>query len=236
MLLILPSVPSQNGHPIVSSRTLNEHELNYSATEKELLAIVWATKYFRPYLYGRRFLINSDHKPLQWLQNLKEPNQKLQRWKIKLNEFDFEIKHIPGRENHVADALSRARKENCNFNEEIEKNGSEPADEVDGAEDVSSVAATIHSADEDNSSHRRGLENVVGDGLKFLFGTLNKDDKMELESRFDDLKANIITTNEFNELIDHVNNESRLLQELESDVSYGNTIPPTKPPRATTQY
>jgi len=57
----LGAVLSQNGHPIsFISRTQNEHELNYSAIEKELLAIVWATKTFRHYLLGRQFEIASN--------------------------------------------------------------------------------------------------------------------------------------------------------------------------------
>lgn len=63
-----------------ASRTLNEHEINYSATEKELLGIVWRVKYFRPYLYGTRFKIRTDPQtPLTWLMNLKDPNSKLMR-------------------------------------------------------------------------------------------------------------------------------------------------------------
>jgi len=65
--LALRAVLSQNDHPIsFISRTLNDHELNYSAIEK-LLAIVWATKTFRHYLLGRQFLIASDHQPLRGL-------------------------------------------------------------------------------------------------------------------------------------------------------------------------
>jgi len=48
------------------------------------------------------FEIFSDHKPLVWLNNTKEPIMKLKRWKIKLNEFDYKIKYLPGKENHVA--------------------------------------------------------------------------------------------------------------------------------------
>lgn len=89
------------------SRTLNSAEQNYSTIEKELLAIVEACKHFRPYIYGRKFVIETDHKPLTWLWSLKTPNSRLIRWKIKLEEYDYEIKYKKGCENHVADALSR---------------------------------------------------------------------------------------------------------------------------------
>ena len=90
-----------------ASRTLNESEQNYSTIEKELLCIVWATKYFRPYLFGRKFNIITDHKPLQWLFSLKDPNSKLLRWRIKLEEFDYKILYKKGTLNTNADALSR---------------------------------------------------------------------------------------------------------------------------------
>jgi hypothetical protein len=56
-------------------RNLNNSETHYTTSEKELLPIMWATKYCRPYLYGRRFKIISDHKPLVWVMNVKDPDQ-----------------------------------------------------------------------------------------------------------------------------------------------------------------
>lgn len=97
-----------NDQPIAyASRTLNETEQKYSTIEKELLGIVWACKYFRPYLYGQKFKIYTDHRPLVWLFNLKEPNSKLVRWRLRLEEFDYEIIYKKGSLNTNADALSR---------------------------------------------------------------------------------------------------------------------------------
>jgi hypothetical protein len=90
-----------------ASRTLNKAETNYSTTERELLAIIYAVKHFRPYLYGRKFNIITDHKPLVWLFNVKDPGSRLVRWKLKLQEYDYEIIYKPGKLNSNADCLSR---------------------------------------------------------------------------------------------------------------------------------
>lgn len=112
----LGAVLSQSNGPICfASRTLNAHELNYATYEKELLAIVWATKQFRHYLYGKKFIVKTDHRALGWLSNFKDPNQKLQRWKIKLGEYDFDIEYVKGKGNVVADALSRIKIESEQF-------------------------------------------------------------------------------------------------------------------------
>lgn len=113
---VLSQGPIGSDKPIAyASRTLNEHEINYSTIEKELLAIVFGTKYFRPYIFGRKFTIVTDHRPLQWLFSLKEPNSKLVRWRLKLEEFDYKIIFKVGRLNSNADALSRIP--NLNLNE-----------------------------------------------------------------------------------------------------------------------
>jgi hypothetical protein len=90
-----------------ASRTLNQAEINYSTIEKEALAIVWSTHHFRPYLLGRRFEILSDHRPLIWLFKANDPGSRLLRWRLKLEEYDYQISYIPGTQNVVADTLSR---------------------------------------------------------------------------------------------------------------------------------
>lgn len=105
---ILSQGPVGSDKPIAyASRTLNDTELKYSTIEKEMLAIIWATKYFRPYLFGRKFKILSDHRPLQWLFAMKDSNPKIIRWRLKLEEFDYEIVYKKGKSNTNADALSR---------------------------------------------------------------------------------------------------------------------------------
>lgn len=113
----LGAVLSQDNHPICfASRTLNEHEINYSTIEKELLAVIWAVGYFRPYLFGRKFTIQTDHQPLQWLFSIKEPNSKLVRWRLKLEEYDYDIVYKRGINNGNADALSRIPPNNPQIN------------------------------------------------------------------------------------------------------------------------
>ncbi|XP_076660824.1 uncharacterized protein LOC143364275 [Halictus rubicundus] len=102
------AVLSQDGHPCCYiSRTLNAPERNYTTTEKELLAIVWAVKRLRQYLLGRKFVIRTDHQALKWLNNCKDPSSRLMRWRLKLEEYEYEIEYTKGKDDTAADALSR---------------------------------------------------------------------------------------------------------------------------------
>ena len=95
-------------HPIVYiSRVLRDAEKNYSATERECLALIWAIKKFRPYLEGYNFTAIIDHSSLKWLNNLKEPTGRLARWAIELQQWDFDLQYRKGCFNYVPDALSR---------------------------------------------------------------------------------------------------------------------------------
>ena len=90
-----------------ASRTLTKAEQNYCVTRRELLAVVHFTKHYRPYLYGRKFTIRTDHSSLQWLLNFKDPKEQLARWLETLSEYDFTIEHRPGKKHGNADGLSR---------------------------------------------------------------------------------------------------------------------------------
>lgn len=99
---------NSNDKPVAyASRTLNKAEKNYCTIEKELLGIVWAVKHFRPYLYGRKFSIQTDHRPLVYLFNMTNPSSRLTKFRLILEEYDFEVSYIKGKANVTADALSR---------------------------------------------------------------------------------------------------------------------------------
>lgn len=125
-----------------ASRKLSDTESRYSTIEKELLAVVWAVKYFRPYLYGRKFTIYTDHRPLAWLNSLKEPNSKLTRWRLRLQDYDFNVQYKKGLQNTNADALSRVKINVLN-------------------EDCESVAVNVDEKEQQLQEHLNDLEREI---------------------------------------------------------------------------
>lgn len=104
------------------SKVLSKPERNYCVTRKELLAIVKSVDHFHKYLYGRRFLIRTDHAALKWLLQLKNPEGQVARWIEKLQQYDLKIEHRPGKSHGNADALSRRPcKEDCKHCCRVEK-------------------------------------------------------------------------------------------------------------------
>jgi RNase H-like domain found in reverse transcriptase len=99
----------ENGpHPVAfASRKLSGAERNYSVHERELLAIVYALKEWRPYLHGSRLVIKTDHHPLRYMDTQTNLSKRQMRLMETLQEYDYEIVYVQGKFNFVADALSR---------------------------------------------------------------------------------------------------------------------------------
>ena len=103
----------QSERPIAyASRTLSPAERKYAQLDKEALSIVFGVKHFHQYLYGRKFFILSDHKPLQYLLGETRgipamASARIQRWALMLSAYNYEIRYKPGAEHANADGLSR---------------------------------------------------------------------------------------------------------------------------------
>lgn len=89
------------------SRCLNSAEVNYTTTEKELLAIAYSVTKLRHYLIGNRFLILTDHKGLTFLNTTLYLNARLIRWSLLMQQYDFDVEYCRGQDNVVADFFSR---------------------------------------------------------------------------------------------------------------------------------
>ena len=89
-----------------ASRSLHKAEIKYHTYEKEALAIMFAIKTFKNYVHRNKFTIVTDHKPLLWLKSV-DNNTRVQKWRLKLSDYEFDIVYQPGKQNANADALSR---------------------------------------------------------------------------------------------------------------------------------
>lgn len=99
-------------HPIsYVSRKLLDRETRYSTIERECLAIVWAVSKFSRYLWGKSFVLQTDHRPLKYLNSGRHQNSRIMRWCLSLQEFSFEVEALPGKSNTIADMLSRSQVE-----------------------------------------------------------------------------------------------------------------------------
>ncbi|GFS42995.1 retrovirus-related Pol polyprotein from transposon 17.6 [Trichonephila inaurata madagascariensis] len=95
-------------HPILYlSKKFSRAERNYSTVERELAAIIFGLKMLKHYLEGQRFIIETDHNPLKYLNKMWGSNPRLQRWALSLQPFNFEIRYKPGKLHGNAGGLSR---------------------------------------------------------------------------------------------------------------------------------
>ena len=96
-------------HPVCfASRKLLDREKRYSTIERECLAIVWAVHKFVRFLWGVRFVLRTDHRPLTYLRTSNFKNSRIMRWALSLQEFNFEVLPVSGQANVFADLLSRS--------------------------------------------------------------------------------------------------------------------------------
>ena len=127
-------MPDRKERPLgYFSRILRGPELAYFASEGECLAIVKSVKHFRPYLYGRFFIVETDHQALTTLQRMaivqKDPNSRFMRWSMALQEYHYEILYKKGVNNGNTDGLTRCPHEDDlpghwnNEQEEIKSDG-----------------------------------------------------------------------------------------------------------------
>lgn len=138
----------QDGKPIsFASRSLTTCERNYSQIEKEMLSILFACTKFKFYTYGRKVTVVNDHKPLLGIMNKnihKIASAKLQRMRLKMLNFDVDLKYAPGKTIHIADYLSRYM---------IRTNESEED------KDITNAICTINVTDEKRKLIQRETEN-----------------------------------------------------------------------------
>jgi len=108
--------PRKDRKPYViyyASKTLNSAKMNYTTTEKELLAVIFAYEKFRSYLVGSPVVVFSDPTALKYLLSKKDSKARLVRWILSLQEFDITIKDKKGTENEVSNVIKFCHSEAC---------------------------------------------------------------------------------------------------------------------------
>ena len=102
------TVTRREEHPIEYwSRSVPKNARHYDARRLELLAVIMALEHFRPYIDGVTVSLDTDHRNLTFLQNIKHSEGQLARWAMRLSEFNYKLKYRPGKHMEVADCLSR---------------------------------------------------------------------------------------------------------------------------------
>ncbi|PIK56379.1 hypothetical protein BSL78_06753 [Apostichopus japonicus] len=108
--VVLQEGEDQVDHPICYySKKFDKHQRNYSTIEKECLALLLSLQHFDVYLHTTVYpvLVFTDHNPLTFIHRMKNKNQRLMRWSLTLQEYNLDVRHIKGKDNVMADALSR---------------------------------------------------------------------------------------------------------------------------------
>jgi hypothetical protein len=110
-----------------ASRILKNAEVHYGISKRECLAVIWAIKQFRPYVYGTKFEVITDNSALKWLMESKDVAHTYARWALFIQEYNIVFHHRSGNKHADADALSRPVLE-VNFNSQFDYDEKEQTD------------------------------------------------------------------------------------------------------------
>ena len=108
--IAIGAILQQDGRPVAYlGKKLDSAQRNYSVYDKELRAVISALKHWKHFLYGRDFVVKTDHQALKWLQTMSSANwsDRQSRWNQVFQQFGGMIEYLPGKHNPMADALSR---------------------------------------------------------------------------------------------------------------------------------
>ena len=141
------------------SKSLSKSQRRYCTTYRELLAVITFVKEFRHFLWGRHFIIRTDHSSLLWIKNFKEPEGMLARWLTVLDTYDYEIQFRRGSQHVYADVMSRlphkrCKRDDCPDCKETQFN-EKSSRKQPGAQDCSpksNLVAPIHHSENQNQS------------------------------------------------------------------------------------
>lgn len=173
-------------HPIeYASRLLSNAERNYSTTEREALAIVWACNKFRGYIEGGEIKLLTDHQPLKWLLTMKSPVGRLARWGLQIQHYNLKIDYVPGKTNAVADMLSRPPcTENdhnnetciCAFYVDVPNKSSGEIREEQMKDDYVKEIITSLEKNDENSLRWINRSYIMNDGILYCYGNDDSED------------------------------------------------------------
>jgi len=106
--VLLQEQPDQSTRPVgYWSRSLSAAERSYSTTERDCLAVVWASLLLRPYIEGTRFTVCTDHAALKWMLHMDGAHGRLARWRLRLAEVVYVVQTRPDASHHAANTMSR---------------------------------------------------------------------------------------------------------------------------------
>ena len=159
------------------SRSLNKHELNYTVSEIELLAVMVSVKHFHCYLIGKQFTLITDHQALvPMLKSDKKLSGRLARWTHTLNMYDMIVKYKPGKWNLAADALSRGI---------VQHNDSSTQDAYEDPIDIPNMASLNRVSTRRDTKQEREMEYHIQKEADTLFGDIPVSKRKELFPQID---------------------------------------------------